>query len=397
MTPVFHAYRQQRMTQRQSPYPVVMTRLIALDMPASKMFVELVQRTWSNGDAVLLIDQRLPTAGKKSLLDAMAPSEIIDASFNSSSIPNGRALLDGDALVIASSGSTGSPKGIIHTHSSLLAGAQASASRLQLTSDDHWLVCIPVSHVGGFSVISRALHTGAALTLHPAFDATAVQEASTHGVTHTSLVATALSRIETSLFKSILLGGSSAPANLPTNVITTYGMTETGGGVVYNGKPLDNVEVKIVEGEIHLRCPMLMRAYRDDQAIVLNDGWYATGDMGAINDSGTISVFGRTTDLIITGGENVWPSVVENSLTSFSLVKEVVVRGTPDATWGQRVVAYVVLNDSLGASDAALLSELREHVKQTLPAFYAPQQVIVLSQIPRTSLGKVDLQALPSA
>jgi O-succinylbenzoic acid--CoA ligase len=174
-------------------------------------------------------------------------------------------------------------------------------------------------------------------------------------------------------------------------------MTETGGGVVYNGKPLDNVEVKIAEGEIHLRCPMLMRAYRDDQAIVLNDGWYATGDMGAINDSGTISVFGRTTDLIITGGENVWPSVVENSLTSFSLVKEVVVRGTPDATWGQRVVAYVVLNDSLGASDATLLSELREHVKQTLPAFYAPQQVIVLSQIPRTSLGKVDLQALPSA
>jgi O-succinylbenzoic acid--CoA ligase len=397
MTPVFHAYRQQRMTQRQSPYPVVMARLIALDMPASKMFVELVQRTWSNGDAVLPIDQRLPTAGKKSLLDAMAPSEIIDASFNSSSIPNGRALLDGDALVIASSGSTGSPKGIIHTHSSLLAGAQASASRLQLTSDDHWLVCIPISHVGGFSVISRALHTGAALTLHPTFDATAVQNAPKHGVTHTSLVATALSRIDTSVFKTILLGGSSAPADLPTNVITTYGMTETGGGVVYNGKPLDNVEVKIAEGEIHLRCPMLMRAYRDDQAIVLNDGWYATGDMGAINDSGTISVFGRTTDLIITGGENVWPSVVENSLTSFSLVKEVVVRGTPDATWGQRVVAYVVLNDSLGASDAALLSELREHVKQTLPAFYAPQQVIVLSQIPRTSLGKVDLQALPSA
>jgi O-succinylbenzoic acid--CoA ligase len=397
MTPVFHAYHQQRMTQRQSPYPVVMARLIALDMPASKMFVELVQRTWSNGDAVLTIDQRLPTAGKQSLLDAMAPSEIIDASFNSSSIPNGRALLDGDALVIASSGSTGSPKGIIHTHSSLLAGAQASASRLQLTSDDHWLVCIPVSHVGGFSVISRALHTGAALTLHPAFDATAVQEASTHGVTHTSLVATALSRIETSLFKTILLGGSSAPANLPTNVITTYGMTETGGGVVYNGKPLDKVEVKIVEGEIHLRCPMLMRAYRDDQATLLEDGWYATGDMGAINDSGTISVFGRTTDLIITGGENVWPSVVENSLTSHSLVKEVVVRGAPDATWGQRVVAYVVLNDSLGASDAALLSELREHVKQTLPAFYAPQQVIVLSQIPRTSLGKFDLQALPSA
>ena len=372
-----------------------MARLVALDMPASQMFVEQVQRAWSNGDAVLPIDQRLPQAGKKLLLDAMAPSEVIDASATSSSLPNGRPLQEGDALVIASSGSTGSPKGIIHTHSSLLAGAQASASRLQLTADDHWLVCIPVSHVGGFSVITRALHTGAALTLHPSFDATAIQEASTHGVTHTSLVATALSRIDTSLFRTILLGGSSAPNNLPSNVITTYGMTETGGGVVYNGMPLDNVEAKIVEGEIHLRCPMLMRAYRDDQAIIPNDGWYSTGDMGAINDSGTVSVYGRKTDMIITGGENVWPSVVENSLASHPIINEVVVRGASDTTWGQRVVAYVVLNDSLDASDATLLSNLREHVKQTLPAFCAPQQVIVLTQIPRTSLGKVDLQALP--
>ena len=374
-----------------------MARLVALDMPASQIFVDQVQRAWSNGDAVLPIDQRLPPTGKKLLLDAMAPSEVIDASATSSSLPNGRPLQEGDALVIASSGSTGSPKGIIHTHSSLLAGAQASASRLQLTADDHWLVCIPVSHVGGFSVITRALHTGAALTLHPSFDATAVQEASTHGVTHTSLVATALSRIDTSLFRTILLGGSSAPNNLPSNVITTYGMTETGGGVVYNGMPLDNVEAKIVEGEIHLRCPMLMRAYRDDQAMIPNDGWYSTGDMGAINDRGTVSVYGRKTDMIITGGENVWPSVVENSLTSHSVVKEVVVRGAPDTAWGQRVVAYVVLNDSLGASNAALLSNLREHVRQTLPAFCAPQQVVVLSQISRTSLGKVDLQALPSA
>ena len=373
-----------------------MARLIALDMPASKTFVELVQRAWSNGDAVLPIDQRLRPSGKKMLLDAMAPSEIIDASFTASSLPNGRPMQDGDALVIASSGSTGAPKGIIHTHSSLLAGAQASASRLQLTSDDHWLVCIPVSHVGGFSVIARALHTSAALTLHPAFDAVAVQEAARNGATHTSLVATALSRIDTSLFKSILLGGSSAPDNLPSNVITTYGMTETGGGVVYNGQPLDNVEIKIVDGEIFLRCPMLMRAYRDDQAISMQDGWYATGDLGEIDENGKLSVHGRQTDLIITGGENVWPSVVENSLASHPIVNQVVVRGMPDTTWGQRVVAYVVLNDASQTSEVKLLSDLREHVKQTLPAFCAPQQIVVLAEIPRTSLGKVDVQALPS-
>ena len=373
-----------------------MARLIALDMPASQTFVDLVQRAWSNGDAVLPIDQRLRPAGKKILLDAMAPSEIIDASFTASSLPNGRPMQDGDALVIASSGSTGAPKGIIHTHSSLLAGAQASASRLQLSANDHWLVCIPVSHVGGFSVIARALHTSAALTLHPAFDAAAVEQAQKDGVTHTSLVATALSRIDTSLFRTILLGGSSAPDNLPSNVITTYGMTETCGGVVYNGQPLDNVEIKIVDGEILLRCPMLMRAYRDDQTISVEDGWYATGDIGEIDNNGKLSVHGRRSDMIITGGENVWPSVVENSLASHPIVKQVVVRGMPDKTWGQRVVAYVVLNDSSQTSEVKLLSDLREHVKQTLPAFCAPQQIVVLAEIPRTSLGKVDVQALPS-
>ena len=384
------------MTLKQSPYPDVMARLIALDMPASKTFVELVQRVWSNGDAVLPIDQRLPQHGKKLLLDAMSPSEIIDASFDSSALPDGRPMQDGEALVIVSSGSTGSPKGIIHTHSSILAGAQARASRLQLNASDHWLVCIPVSHVGGFSVISRAMHTGAALSLHPNFDVTAVRQAAENGATHTSLVATALSRIDTSLFKTILLGGSSAPANLPNNVITTYGMTETGGGVVYNGEPLSNVEIKIEEGEIYLRCPMLTCGYRNDQTLSLKDGWYATGDMGEINN-GKLSVHGRKTDMIITGGENVWPSAVEASLSSHPMIDQVVVRGTPDTNWGQRVVAYVVLIGSLNTSEESLLTNLREHVKHTLPAFCAPQQLIVLNQIPRTSLGKVDAQALPSA
>ena len=373
-----------------------MARLIALDMPASQTFVDLVQRAWSNGDAVFPIDQRLPLTSKKMLLDTMAPSEIIDASFTASPLPNGRPMQDGDALVIASSGSTGAPKGIIHTHSSLLAGAQASASRLQLSANDHWLVCIPVSHVGGFSVIARALHTSAALTLHPAFDAAAVEQAQKDGVTHTSLVATALSRIDTSLFRTILLGGSSAPDNLPNNIITTYGMTETGGGVVYNGQPLDNVEIKIVDAEIFLLCPMLMRAYRDDQTISEEDGWYATGDIGEIDNNGKLSVHGRRSDMIITGGENVWPSVVENSLASHPIVNQVVVRGMPDTTWGQRVVAYVVLNDAAQTPEVKLLSDLREHVKQTLPAFCAPQQIVVLAEIPRTSLGKVDVQALPS-
>jgi fatty-acyl-CoA synthase len=119
--------------------------------------------------------------------------------------------------------------------------------------------------------------------------------------------------------------------------------------------------------------------------------------MGEMDDKGKLSVHGRRLDMIITGGENVWPSVVEHSIATHPMINQVVVRGMPDSTWGQRVVAYVVLEDALRTSTESLLSDLREHVKQAHPAYFAPQQVIVLSQIPRTSLGKVDVQALPSA
>ncbi len=374
-----------------------MARLIALDMPASSQFVEAVKRVWDKGDAVLPIDQRLPSAAKKLLLDTMSPSAVIDSLGSVSHVAKSRDLDSGDALVIATSGSTGVPKGVIHTHTSLTAAAHASASRLHLHSSNHWLVCIPVSHIGGFSVITRALHTGACLTLHSSFEPSAVTRAASTIATHTSLVATALSRIDATLFATILLGGSSAPPHLPSNVVTTYGSTETGGGVVYNGRPLDGVELKIVDDEIFLRCAMLMRSYRDGTTPVSGDGWYATGDLGSLNSDGLLNVFGRRTDMIITGAENVWPAAVESALLSHPAIRQIVVRGVPDAQWGQRVVAYVMLHDQeVLSSSESLRTELREHVKQTLPAFCAPQQIIVVSEIPRTSLGKVDLHALPS-
>ncbi len=375
-----------------------MARLIALDMPASSSFVETVQRVWDNGDAVLPIDQRLPSAAQKLLLDAMAPYQVIDSLGTVSHSAKSRDLDAGDALVIATSGSTGVPKGVIHTHTTLNAAAHASATRLHLNSSNHWLVCIPVSHIGGFSVITRALHTGASLTLHESFEPSAVTSAANTSATHTSLVATALSRIDASLFTTILLGGSSAPTHLPSNVVTTYGSTETGGGVVYNGRPLDGVEIKIVDDEIFLRCAMLMRSYRDGTSPVSIDGWYATGDLGSLNFDGLLDVFGRRTDMIITGAENVWPAAVESALLTHPTISQVVVRGVPDAQWGQRVVAYVVLHDhEVLSSSETLRAQLREHVKQTLPAYCAPQQFIVVGDIPRTSLGKVDIHALPSA
>ena len=137
---------------------------------------------------------------------------------------------------------------------------------MAVTSDDHWLACLPLSHVGGLAVVTRALSTGTRLTVLPGFDPAAVQSSE---ATLVSLVATALRRIDPARFRLIVLGGAAVPDDLPGNVVTTYGMTETGSGIVYDGVPLDGVEVRVADdGEIHVRGPMLLRAYRRADADV---------------------------------------------------------------------------------------------------------------------------------
>ena len=158
-----------------------------------------------------------------------------------------------------------------------------------------------------------------------------------------SLVATALTRIDPTRFRTIVLGGSRPPADRPPNTVTTYGMTETGSGVVYDGVPLDGVDVRIdADGQIRLRGPMLLRCYRDGTAPVDDDGWFPTGDVGRWLDDGRLHVEGRRGDLIISGGENIWPEAVEAALSSHPGVAEVLVRGVDDPEWGQVVEALVV-------------------------------------------------------
>jgi len=168
-------------------------------------------------------------------------------------------------------------------------------------------------------------------------------------------------------------------------------MTETGSGVVYDGQPLDGVEVRIDDdGQIHVRGPMLLRAYRDDRE-PLAGGWLATGDLGRWRPDGRLHVDGRQADLIITGGENVWPDPVERALRTNPSVADVAVTGTPDPEWGQVVTAYVVPS---GAT-APTLDELRSAVKAVLPAYCAPRVLHVVTVIPRTSLGKLRRTDLP--
>lgn len=364
-----------------------MPELVALDLPGGPGFVDELRRAWDAGDAILPIDQRLPHPAKVDLVARLHAGLVVDADGRHRT-DAGRPTEPGDAAVVATSGSTGRPKGVVLTHAAIAASADATSARIGVQADDHWLACLPLSHVGGLSVVFRALHLGTPLTVLPAFEPTAVERS---GATLVSLVATALRRIDPTRFRVIVLGGSRPPADRPANTVATYGMTETGSGVVYDGVPLDGVEVRVVDGELQLRGEMLLRSYRDGTDPKLPDGWLPTGDLGAIADDGRVTVHGRRGELIITGGENVWPERVEAALRTHPGVADVAVYGRDDDEWGQVVTALVV---PAAPAAAPALAELRDHVKQALPAFCAPRRVVSCTEIPRTTLGKIQRAGL---
>ena len=242
--------------------------------------------------------------------------------------------------------------------------------------------------------------TGTPVEIQPSFAVeTTTSAALERGATLVSLVPVALARLGNdgaALFRTVVLGGQQPPADLPANAVATYGMTETGSGVVYDGVALDGVEVSIKAGEVWLRCPMLLRCYRDGTDPKTSDGWFATGDAGVVDPSGRLRIHGRLDDAVISGGEKIWPTQVEAVLRGHRAVADVAVGGRPDAEWGARLVAYVVAAPEQSGRDAAvLLAELRELVKESLAPFTAPREVILVAELPRTAMGKIRRTELP--
>ncbi|MDA0372018.1 MAG: AMP-binding protein [Actinomycetota bacterium] len=358
-----------------------MPHLVAIDMPAGPEFVDTIGRVLDRGDAFLPLDQRLDPASRRRLTDELGAS-FVDTGGDVVTLDGGRPTEPGDAVVIATSGSTGDPKGVVLTHDAIQASARLGSRRLAAGVDTHWLACLPLCHVGGLSVVFKALFGGLSLTVHSSFDAERVIDAAHQGCTHVSLVPTALQRVDPSLFRCILLGGSRPPSERPSHVIATYGLTETGGGVVYDGRALDDVTISIAsDGEILIKSPTNMRTYRDGTTAIDGDGWLHTGDVGLLTDD-VLSVHGRLDDLIKTGGEKVWPDVVERVLVESFPTSTICIVGVDDPEWGQMVVA--------ASTDRRLgLADVRDVVKSSLPAHCAPKKLVHVDEFPRTSIGKV--------
>jgi O-succinylbenzoic acid--CoA ligase len=373
--------------------------LVVLDLPGGTGFVDALQAVWDTGDAAAPLDPRLPAPARQAVLEALRPSRVVGSDGDQHLLHDGLPIDEGDALVMATSGSSGRPKGVVLTHEAVAASAKATSETMGVDPAVHrWLACLPLAHIGGLSVITRALVTGTPVTVLPSFDAEVVESIGRRGeATHVSLVATALRRIDPSVFTTILLGGAHPPGEIPPNTVVTYGMTETGSGVIYDGYPLEGVEVAIDHfgddetGEILLRGPMLLRCYRDGSTgrVMGPDGtatWLATGDAGFITADGRLEVSGRMAEVITTGAEKVWPDAVERVLLTHTAISEVAVWKRSDPEWGERVVAWVVAAPS---ESAPSLEALRELVTASLSPWAAPKELEVVDQLPRTPLGKV--------
>lgn len=372
-----------------------MADLVALDLAGSPSFIEAVERVWSDGDAVCVPDSRLPAGALNAQMRALAPTAVIGADGVRHRLTGGAPVEDGDALVVTTSGSSGTPKAAILTQRALEASARSTSLALGIDPRGAtWLSCLPLSHIGGFSVVARALLTGTRLVVHSRFTAPAVTAS---GATHVSLVTAALRRVDPTVFERILLGGAAPPDLVPPNVVCTYGMTETGSGVVYDGVAIDGVEISIDStGQILIASATLIRAYRSGPAdlVVGPDGtnrWLATGDEGEFDDRGRLVVFGRRGEVITTGGEKVWPADVEAALHDAPGVAEVAIWKRADPEWGERVVAHAVAIDP---NSPPRLEDLRARVRNRLSPWAAPTELVLHDALAKTPSGKIRRNAL---
>jgi len=337
------------------------------------------------------------------------------------------ATTDTPVLLVYTSGTTGAPKGAVHTQGQLLANARIAAQVQGITPEDRVLTVLPLFHVGGLCIQTLpALYAGATVWLHERFDAQATLAAiASWRPTLTLLVpATLRALIEHPAWPNTDLGslravwaGSSviAPALIDAfhargvPVCNVYGATETGPFSIALGAehaashagscgwPAPGVQARVLAatdgvGELLIRGPNVVRHYWPDRAATDAEGWFHSGDLARCEADGSWRIVGRAKDMIISGGENIYPAEIENLLAGHPQVADCAVIGQDDAQWGEVVVAVVVPRDA--PDHAGLQSALQDLLQSRLARYKLPRRWVFLGELPRTALGKVRKDAL---
>jgi o-succinylbenzoate---CoA ligase len=381
--------------------------LIAYGLPPGAVWLDILAAHARTGASFLPLDVRLTEREQRRLIIRAAPTMLVT--------PDEEVLFGGTTssdperawAVVATSGTAGEPKLVELPRTAVGAAVAGSFQALDASAFDPWVGCLSPAHMGGLLVLLRGALAGAPVVVRDRFEPRWVADEAPDGA-HLSLVPVMLERLvatatDLSRLGTILIGGGrlepalrNAAERLGARVVTTYGLTESCGGIVYDGIPFDDAAVRIGEdGSIELKGPTLMDGYRGDPPATARaftvDGWLRTGDLGSLDPEGRLVVSGRADEAIRTGGETVWPEEVEAALSTHPRVADVAVAAGDDPAWGQRVIAWVVAVDP---DDPPSLEDLRGFTRGSLARFKAPRELRLVDELPRTLSGKLRRNAL---
>lgn len=391
--------------------------LVAVDLPPGPGWLDVIAELWAEGAAILPLDRRLPERDRRAIVDLARPASVVTAEEETLFADPQPLDTERVGLLMATSGTAGRPKLVELSRSAITAAIGRSFGALgqtvgqaALEPSEPWVCCLTPAHIGGMLVLLRRVVFGSPVTVveRIGLDPAAMREIPLGA--HVALVPTMLHRLveagaDLSRLGILLVGGAELDAGLVERaverggrVVSTYGLTETCGGIAYDGRLFDDARARIAaDGGVELHGPTLMEGYRHDPAATAAaftiDGWLRTGDAGELDEGGRLRVRGRLDEAIRTGAETVWPQEVETALRDHPKVVDVAVAGRPDPEWGEHVVAFVVPST---VDDPPSLEELRSHVDGRVARFKAPRALVLLPALPRTASGKLRRGALPA-